>query len=142
MRRHHYRQHILSEVLGSLEGAARVYCDAFTSLLAFLELAGDVFAQLVAYGPVVSIGSIEDLHVTPGDPPIVTFRARNVFPPLRTSQLVLLDDPIVSDCLRLIKVTYSFGAANPEMIDDITGQILPGSGAVLPQKAIQDSLTE
>jgi hypothetical protein len=137
MRRHHYRQHVLSEVLQSLEGAARVYCDAFTSLLAVLELVGDVFAQLVAYGPVVSIGGIEDLHVTPGDPPIAAFRVRNVFPPLRSSQLVLLDDPLVSDCLRLTKVTYSFGAANPDLIDDLAGQVLPGSGAVLAQKASQ-----
>lgn len=120
-----YRNHVVREEVEKLLGPSRDYAVAFDSADSMTELAAsDVFAQLVCY----SVGTlpVDDLQITPGEPPTVRFKTPDTMLHMPDPGSVYwLDDPLVQDAVHVTGVSMNF--------DQATGPMLTLSATVLSE---------
>lgn len=102
MPRADFRVHTTAEIIGSLNGPARAYADAFADVHRLLTLTiCDVFGELVVYGEPPSVETMNVETAVPGEPIIefMTPGAVGVF--LACGQILWLSDSPVRDAVRL-----------------------------------------
>jgi len=126
-----YRQQVLSDVLGTLDGAALEYAEAFDGAERLLELAAsDVFGQLAVYRPIVLTG-VTDLAARDAETGTVELTVEDIAH-LDLGSLAWVDDPLCPDAVHLTGLNYSFDQAAGTRVR-IIGQVLDGTAAAWPR---------
>jgi hypothetical protein len=107
-----YRAQVTFDVVKSLEGSARSYADAFATANDLIDTsASEVFGQLAMYGEPISLPA-NRLDLRGGTPTRVSFElgAAYVFV-VDCGNVAWLDDPLVSDAVRVESISISFDPA-------------------------------
>jgi hypothetical protein len=120
-----YREHVVREAVESLTGPARDYVDAFAAADGLIETAASaVFGQIACY-PLRTMAAA-DLEVVPGLRTTVRYTAPDFADFPQPGDVVWLDDPLVTDAVRINGVTMSFDAAAGGTLA-LTAEVLVGT---------------
>lgn len=96
-----YRSHVMTEVVESLSGPARIYADAFGEVDRLLDLTlGDIFGELVAFGKPWRVPVFNVETPRPGEP-IVGFETGPAASFLTTGQILWLATEAIGDAVRV-----------------------------------------
>jgi hypothetical protein len=125
-----YREGLVAEVIDSLQGDARRYSDAFSSVDRLIEQAAALFSQAVVNGPTPKIGPIfraERLHGGHGWTEVVVKEWVGLFAQL--GDVVLFDTPALTDAMYVEGLRESIKAEQWGSAA-LSGPLLPDSGGL------------
>lgn len=115
IRRAQYRETVVNEALGDLHGAAHEYATAFDGADGLIQLAAsDVFGQLLMYGDPQTVHP--DRVEFDGDGTIsMSFSSPELIGGT-TGALLRVEDPLVSDVVRVEALSFSFDSTATELV--------------------------
>lgn len=125
-----YREALVADVIDSLQGDARRYSDAFSSVDRLIEQAAALFSQVVVNGSAPRIGPIfraERLHGGHGWTEVVVQEWVGLFAQL--GDVVLFDTPALTDAMYVEGLRESIKAEQWGSAT-LSGPLLPDSGGL------------